>query len=481
MNYTTQQWMDRWDDQREIKNLMGKYAHCLILNWERRIFNMLWAQDADSVSLGFNHGRYEGAGAIKAYYQAVHDRSGLIASILQEKFPRQLGSKAEEEIHGVGVLRIRPLYCPVIEISQDGDSAKGLWCCQGAHADVYKYGPSSSWTFGYYIAEFVKQNSEWRILKLHCVDDIDSRCGFSWGKPVPQLQNLPGFEALSDSKIPEPNNKRPLREHYSPTRPFTGAPAIPDAWCAGAKVDDPELQRVIDIEAIKNIMYYRSYYIANDDRAGELRDLWVTGKDRKETASFGRNWGWYVGLDSIRSYYVDAHDKSLEDLKKATGASGVNQGCVYSHPATTGIVELAADGATAKGMWYAIAQETAVKIDGTADARWYLEKIAVDFVKEGDDWKIWHLVIASDLNCEAGEDYSRQPVYVDWEKDPVKREFGTPDIKQLIHDSTFNWWDDSPPPPEPYESFSDELSYGPEGWKNPKIRHLRAKEGGRYK
>jgi hypothetical protein len=102
-------------------------------------------------------------------------------------------------------------------------------------------------------------------------------------------------------------------------------------------------------------------------------------------------------------------------------------------------------------LWYAIAQETTALADGTADARWMLEKIAVDFIKEGSEWKIWHIMIATDLNCEAGVDYAETPVYVDWEKDPVKCEFGKPDVKQLTHDPTFNWWDNYPPMPEEYE------------------------------
>ncbi len=34
----------------------------------------------------------------------------------------------------------------------------------------------------------------------------------------------------------------------------------------------------------------------------------------------------------------------------------------------------------------------------------------------------------------------------------------------ITHDATFNWWDNYPAPPEDYETWSDELSYGPEGY-----------------
>ena len=73
------------------------------------------------------------------------------------------------------------------------------------------------------------------------------------------------------------------------------------------------------------------------------------------------------------------------------------------------------------------------------------------------------MVIATDLTCEAGEDYSIQPVYPDPGTDPVEKEFGTPTIAMLTHDNTYNWWDKYPAPPEPYYTFTDDISYGPEG------------------
>ncbi|MGI5936372.1 MAG: nuclear transport factor 2 family protein [Oscillospiraceae bacterium] len=241
--------------------------------------------------------------------------------------------------------------------------------------------------------------------------------------------------------------------------------------------DEELMLRVWDVEKIKTLVNKRVYYIADDRREDELRDLWVSEPEHMKTASFGRNWGYYVGMDEIRKYYVENHNRWLQEQMKENGAHEVNVGNLYAHPATTGLVRLAGDGKTAKGLWYCISQETKALGDGTADARWMLEKMGIDFVKEGDQWKIWHMVIATDLNCEAGEDYSCQPVYVDWDNDPVKKEFGKPTIEQLTHDATFNWWDDYPFIPQPYETFTDEISYGPEGFKPNPNKGLSAGEG----
>ena len=106
---------------------------------------------------------------------------------------------------------------------------------------------------------------------------------------------------------------------------------------------------------------------------------------------------------------------------------------------------------------------------------------AADFVKEKDGWKIWHVVESTDLVCEAGEDYSKQEVYHNYETDPVDREFGTPTIKKLVHNTDFNWWDDYPFMPEPYDTWSDEISYGPEGYKRPENYGLDSKEGRHFR
>ena len=83
--------------------------------------------------------------------------------------------------------------------------------------------------------------------------------------------------------------------------------------------------------------------------------------------------------------------------------------------------------------------------------------------QEDGKWKIWHLVIATDLQSEAGADYMEQKVYLPDEENPAFREFGTPTLPMLTHDVMFNWLDNYPAPPVPYETFNEDNSYGPEG------------------
>jgi hypothetical protein len=249
--------------------------------------------------------------------------------------------------------------------------------------------------------------------------------------------------------------------------------------------DDEQIRRIWDIEEIKNLMGRRVFIQTADKRAEELDTMWVQEPEHQATASYGSNWGYYVGMDAIRGYYVDAHNAALEEQKKTNGADELNMGNMYAHPLTTGLVELAEDGETAKGLWYSIGNEAMAQNDGSAHVQWMLGKVAVDFVREGNEWKIWHIIISTDVDCQAGHDYGEYPVYVDWSSEsnnPVRKEFGKPTVEMLTHDVTFNWWDNYPPmPPKNYKTFTDDISYGPEGFKPPEVIGMRAGEGGNYK
>ena len=222
------------------------------------------------------------------------------------------------------------------------------------------------------------------------------------------------------------------------------------------------MQRVWDVEEVKKLCAKRCYYLANDWRERELDELWVSGEEAKKTASFGRNWGYYVGMDAIREYYVKEHNRKIDALP----GKGHADGCLFYHPASTGLVREAYDGKTARGLWYCISQETLPISEHEADARWYMEKLAIDFLKEDGQWKIWHVVVATDLQSEAGANYMEQKVDLPDEENPAYVEFGTPTISMRTHNERYNWLDNYPAPPVPYATFNEDNSYGPEGHPN---------------
>ena len=232
--YTTEQLVVRWEDQRAIKNLMGKYANCVILNREQDIYGMFWSK-AEDVSLMFNDGAYKGAEAVAAYYAACHDRNALVAKLMQQRFPEVLGDKSDEEIYGIGPFKVKPMACPVIEVAGDGKTAKGLWYCQGAYNDVETSGPVAHWTWGYFAADFVKEDDGWKIWHLQYLNDVDCICGQSWVEEQKPYPDLPEFAPLADFHYPEYTVKQEFRPLYSAQRPVTLCPEIPQPYATFAE------------------------------------------------------------------------------------------------------------------------------------------------------------------------------------------------------------------------------------------------------
>ncbi len=229
VSFTTEQLTQRWEDQRALKNLMGKYANCIILNREQDIFDLFWSRE-DDICLSFNDGAYVGAEAVSGYYKACWQRNKLVASLMQARFPEQLGGKSEEEIYGVGPFKVKPLSSPVIEVAVDGRTAKGLWHCQGAYNDVETCGPVANWTWGYFAVDFIRTEDGWKLWHMSYTNDVDCICGQSWGKEKQPLPDLPEFAALADFHYPPYTVEKTLRELYTPARPHTDCPRIPEPY-----------------------------------------------------------------------------------------------------------------------------------------------------------------------------------------------------------------------------------------------------------
>lgn len=120
--------------------------------------------------------------------------------------------------------------------------------------------------------------------------------------------------------------------------------------------NEERILRVWDIETIKDLMSRRTIYEAQEQHAQELEDLWVQLPEHQATASFGKNWGYYVGMEEIRRYYVTEYEARVRQELKEIGKPEVPSGYgrFLFHPLSTPNVTLAEDGKTAQGTWYSI-------------------------------------------------------------------------------------------------------------------------------
>ena len=229
-DWTPEQVMDRWEALRAVKNLMGKYVNCMLLNRQGDVWNLLWSKTKPDVSLGLNHGYYVGPSDVQGYYNAIVEGNMKKAKLLQAALPEQLGTLTDEELYGVGPFHVHPLGSPVIEVAEDGRTAKGIWHCMGAYADVKPEGPTSSWLWGYYVGDFILEDGQWRIWHLLYLRDVDRTCGQSWGDAPTAADTLPEFAELSKYTLPAPTVERSLWTLYSPRRPYTAPPRLPEPY-----------------------------------------------------------------------------------------------------------------------------------------------------------------------------------------------------------------------------------------------------------
>lgn len=227
---TLEQKITRWEDQRAVKNLMGKYALTMLLEERAQAFERFWS-DREDVCLGFNDGWYAGPEAIQAFYKAQAERTGAESRLLLELFPEKLADLREEEKYGVGHLDNRPVSAPVIAVAEDGETAKGMWTCFGCYTAFDPgCGPQSRWNWSVYAGDFRKENGVWKIWHLQYLTEIDTLCGSDWTKPKRPEKARQEFAPLASAAIPGPNVPARLHEPWSEKRAAAKLPSLPRAY-----------------------------------------------------------------------------------------------------------------------------------------------------------------------------------------------------------------------------------------------------------
>lgn len=138
--------------------------------------------------------------------------------------------------------------------------------------------------------------------------------------------------------------------------------------------------RANDIATCNNIMSWHVWYHASFLNSVELEKVWVKTPQYQKSAVWAQNANYWIGMDNIKAYYgpVTPHEQTKSQFQ--------------FHTTTTGLVEIAGDRQTAKGVWY-----TPGAIGGASGLTGLWERYAIDFVMENGEWKIWHLHVYTDL------------------------------------------------------------------------------------
>lgn len=226
--------LDRLEWRREIRNIMGRISHDYSVKQEAEVYKRYWSARED-VSLLLNAGGYSGAQAVKGYYDALGEEIALSSRLIQAKFSDVLGQKSEEEIFGVGMITYLPFESQVIEIADDGQTAKGIWNVRGSYCKLTAGGPVAYWIFGWAAVDFVMEDDQWKIWHMQLLYNVDHQCGVAFCEPEKVFEPVSGFEEIESFRLPEPNVKDKGFAVFRPDRPKTVSPKCPEPYATFAE------------------------------------------------------------------------------------------------------------------------------------------------------------------------------------------------------------------------------------------------------
>ena len=161
--WTPEQLADRVEDLRAIQNVMGKQTFLMCYKRWDEIWETLWCKKAPDPSLALNEGKYVGYDAVKSY--VVDYQEALVKKadeVMRAKYP-ELADKTAEETWGVGSNSVMNNDTCILELADDGQTAKGIWYSKGELTEVTDDGPAAFWYFGRYGVDFVKEDGAWKI------------------------------------------------------------------------------------------------------------------------------------------------------------------------------------------------------------------------------------------------------------------------------------------------------------------------------
>ena len=225
---------ERFEDRREIKNVMGKYVTSCLLCREDTLVDTLFCS-RDDISVGFNNGYYVGREAVKEYFDAVCRATAKKSKCLQKIFPEQLGKLSDEELYGVGPFKAEPLTSFYMQEAEDMQTAKAIWMVEGSITDITEKGPISNWAWGYYAADFIKEDGQMKLWHVLRIEETYSPNGTDWGKPEDKYPPLPEFAELKDVTLPGPYHPMEVHTPYSASRGPAQPPRLPEPYTTFAE------------------------------------------------------------------------------------------------------------------------------------------------------------------------------------------------------------------------------------------------------
>jgi len=303
-------------DNQAIQNVMSRHVmyHCYGLHQEE--LEQIWVQEPENqatASFGQNQGYMVGYPAIWEAYVDGHTESWLESA---KKYCANndidIEGWSDEEIlntyGGVGQLLLHVTTTAIIEVAEDGQTAKCFWYSPGLVAET---GQSGNAIWEAYGVDFVKENGEWKIWHLHMYTDFtgsffvdlsksgNSGGGQSKGEAAPDAPAAPEDSESAPGESPEgesPEGESPADPAAAPEQTEQAAqPEGNQGW-------QPEGGEVIAMDTVNEYLSDPTYTIFSSDRL--LDEMMIYIPTPYETWSFDDpNYG--LSTDQYALYNID--------------------------------------------------------------------------------------------------------------------------------------------------------------------------------
>jgi len=185
----------RLEDIHEINNLQGRYNHYLSMLMFDKIIDQFAKKDPNIKVEIADSGVYEGIEGVKRLFRTFGSRL--------------FGRK--------GASALMMVMTPVIELSRDGNTAKGMWHSFGCYTTVpEETGIVAAWVQGKYDNEFVKEEGKWKFRSLRWYVNFRTPYDQGWVKK-PIVSSM----TFADAKPDKPST------YYMPYNPDAFNPFLP--------------------------------------------------------------------------------------------------------------------------------------------------------------------------------------------------------------------------------------------------------------
>lgn len=165
-------------DYQEIQNIFSLHEYYHFTPSEE--MEMIWAQKHKDVTFGQNWGVVVGLENVMATYKNMSDeRKQKQVDAKRKWFPDIENDKKNAM---VGEMGFHMLTTPVIEVAEDGETAKGMWYTPGFmtmfNEKTGKF--EANWMYEKYAVDFVKEDGHWKIWHFNVYTDFACPYYKSW-------------------------------------------------------------------------------------------------------------------------------------------------------------------------------------------------------------------------------------------------------------------------------------------------------------